>query len=51
MDWLFIGFLVFFLTSLVAVYNLGWHAGHDKDCTRPNTRGNLKPPRKPNLYI
>jgi hypothetical protein len=41
MDWVFIGLIVFFLGSLVAAYNMGWHAGHDKDCQRPKPKKNL----------
>ena len=55
MDWLMIGFGVFFVASLVAAYNMGWHTGHDlhhnDDLPSHRKGGNLKPPKKPNLYV
>lgn len=54
MDPVLVALVIGFLASLVAAYNMGWHAGHDTHHTEPPKSGgpgNLKPPRRPNLYV
>lgn len=52
---LLIAALIGFAASLIAAYNMGWHAGHDihhdDSAHGHRSKNNPKPPRRPNLYV
>lgn len=54
-DEVIIGLTLAFIAAIaIHAYQMGWNAGHDlhHDDDRPHhPKGNLKPPKRPNLYV
>lgn len=47
-QFIFPAFIVVFIASLIAAYNMGWHSGHDVH----HPPGTPRPPQKDkNLYV